>query len=86
MTATVIHTRTPVLHRLLEAALRRARRAWVALQLFAERCALAGDESYIAQCSDDGLMDGLSLRAWRDQCAERRVRIALLERQQRQQS
>jgi hypothetical protein len=83
MTATVIPTTTPRARRLALAVRLAAARLCLAIQLAAERWALAETETYLVECSRDGIVDGLSLRAWRDQCAERRVRIALLEQQQR---
>lgn len=56
-----------------------ARRAWIALRIALLRWMLAADEAYIRECAEEGLLDSLSLRAWRDQTQATRVRIALLE-------
>ncbi len=56
---------------------------WIALQRAYHRWVLEGDLAYLKACERDGLVDSLSMRAWRDALAERECRLIALDAQAR---
>lgn len=66
--ASVVATRTGLL-----------RRAWVAVQILVLRWKIREHCAYVRECTDDGILDSLSLRDFDRQLADMRSELAYLE-------
>ena len=66
--ASVVATRTGLL-----------RRAWTTLQVWVLRWKIREHLAYVRECTDDGILDSLSLRDFDRQLSDMRAELAYLE-------
>jgi hypothetical protein len=59
--------------------MRLAHLLWIRAQQAWHRWVIDGDVEYLDQCGADGLIDSLSLRAFRDEIARRECAVIALE-------